>query len=420
MIDISFRYTRLQEFRLSLLRVVLLTASFFSISIATLSLFLLFPLTMPYTVILYSYGVINIIGYLLLNRNTNIYSYIVQLCIIGSLITFTIMTYVVRDDEFRLVWFFLTAFASYILGGKRYGFIITAFIIIILLYLYSHYDLKLSIYAIFTFFCALIVFNTFAYAFLKKIENDEYFFQKRVEDEIALRHSQELFLVQQYRLASMGEMIDAIAHQWRQPLMHSNMIIFNMQEEFELKSCPREYIEEKMKSLIALNQHMSKTIDDFRKILSTKKQIESFSSSVMVDEVVNIMSKGLQSIEVRREYKDINITTYKNELIQVLLIVLSNAIEILDIRDIDKPIITFDILQDESCITIAVIDNGGGVDISHIDKIFDPYFTTKKDSGGTGLGLYIASIIMHKSIRGDISCANTEIGTKITIRVPND
>jgi len=328
------------------------------------------------------------------------------------------MTYSVKEDEFRLVWFFLTAFAAYILGGKRFGFVVTLLIALLLVWLYMHYDLALSPYAVFTFLCALVVFNAFSYAFLKKIENDERFFQQRVEEEVEARHSQEAFLLRQYRMASMGEMIDAIAHQWRQPLMQSSMIIANMQEELDESECSKAYLQQKSDELIELNQHMSRTIDDFRAVLSCHKEAQTFDMHACIKEVATLMKRSLRDVRLIIDAQHCEVATYKNELIQVLIIIFSNAIEVLQVRNVkDRTIICRVHSHKEVCV-VEVEDNAGGIAPENMQRLFDPYFTTKKDTGGTGLGLYIARIIMEKSIGGSIECTQGEAGAKFILKVP--
>ncbi len=280
------RKTDLYRFRISLLNTILISAFIFSFFIATLSVFNILPLNAIYLKILYGYSFINLVTYYLFKHQHISYIFTVSIIILTSLFTFTIMTISVLHDEFRLVWFFLTSFASFILGGKYLGFITSSTIVFIVLFLYLTKDINLSVYAIFTFICALIVFNTFAYFFLLKIENDENRLQKRVIEELEKQKIQEQMLLQQYRMASMGEMIDTIAHQWKHPLMESNMILLNMDEILDNEHCNKEYMREKIEELTLVTEHMSKTVDDFRHLLEDRRDKSTFQIDESIRDIL--------------------------------------------------------------------------------------------------------------------------------------
>lgn len=332
----------LNLFRCSLLYTIFLTAAFFSFLVATLSVFDIFPLNPLYRNILYAYGTLNILSYFLLKHNQKYYFVAMNISILSSLATFTLMTYTVLHDEFRLVWFFLTSFASFILGGRRYGVIITIIIIVIVITLHMRIDLQLSNYAIFTFISALLTFNIFAHFFLNKIEKDSHSLQERVMQEMDKQQAQEQILLQQYRMTNMGEMIDAIAHQWRQPLAQSNMILFSMDDNLDEETYTKEDTREKITDLLALTSHMSQTIDDFRNLLREDKHTaNTFYADKALQEVLTLLKNNLKGIHVEQNIiQDISLVGYKNELIQVLIIVISNAIEALHEYgdDIDKNI----------------------------------------------------------------------------------
>jgi len=221
-------------------------------------------------------------------------------------------------------------------------------------------------------------------------------------------------------MASMGEMIDAIAHQWRQPLMQSNMILFNMQEELENKTISKEYLFEKTDDIVILNRYMSKTIDDFRKLLSDNKHKEVCVIEECITEVLQLMKGSLKDVNVVLLEGEHSIHIHKNEFAQVCLILLSNSLEIFAQREIVDPKITIKISDESNGLLIAFSDNGGGVPPEHLEKLFDSYFTTKTQSGGTGLGLYIANIIIEDNMQGSIIASNEKDGAKFLIRLPYD
>lgn len=240
--------------------------------------------------------------------------------------------------------------------------------------------------------------------------------EERVEEELTQRLAQEKMLLQQCRLASMGEMIDSIAHQWRQPLMNINAILMNMDRIIELEQNPQKKLENKMDEVVVLTTHMSQTIEDFRSLFKTNKVPITFNISDTIISTLELFKSALKEIEIM--FDDTKPYTYHgqhNEFRQVLLIIVSNAIEALEEQQIKNPTLIITITQatHESIITIE--DNAGGVPEKSIEHIFDPYFTTKEPTGGTGLGLYIAKIIIEQSMQGVLSVKNTKKGAKFTI-----
>jgi len=216
-------------FQVRLLKYILFTAFSLSFIISTFSFIGLYPLGTMYMLILYAYSFLSLFTYILSQRYESYYLLYVHSIVFSSLLTLAVMLVSVVHDEFRMVWFFLASFASFILGGKRYGFGITVVIVLIVLSLFFIVDLHLSGYAVATFMMALLVFNLFAHYFLSKLQRDTEHFETLVLKEVDKRQTQEQVLLRQYRMQSMGEMIDAIAHQWRQPLANGIMILSNIQ-----------------------------------------------------------------------------------------------------------------------------------------------------------------------------------------------
>jgi len=408
----------LNIFRCSLLSTIFLTASFFAFLVATLSVLDIFPLNALYQNILYGYGFLNIFAYFMLKQNQKYYFLAMNISILSSLATFTLMTFTVLHDEFRLVWFFLTSFASFILGGRRYGVAITFMIIVIVVTLHMRMDLQLSNYAIFTFISALLTFNIFSHFFLNKIEKDSNKLQERVMEEMEKQQAQEQILLQQYRMTNMGEMIDAIAHQWRQPLAQCNMLLFTMDENLDEEDYSKEDTRKKITDLLALTTHMSQTIDDFRNLLREDKHTHTFYANKALNEVLVLLKNNLKEIEIKHNIlQDIALVGYKNELIQVFIILFSNAIEALDAQKIENKIIYIKMEDSSTHISISIEDNAGGIDKDIIDNIFDPYFTTKATSSGSGLGLYIAKIIIEQNMKGTLSISKGAHGAKFNLQI---
>jgi len=243
--------------------------------------------------------------------------------------------------------------------------------------------------------------------------------EERVQEEVTQRLEQEKMLLRQCRMANMGEMIDAIAHQWRQPLMNINAILMNLDILTEDKKNNREILESSVQDIASITSHMSQTIEDFRALYQVEKQKHFFLLKPLIEDVLALMKNNLQGIHIRiEESHTISIYSYKSEFTQVMITLLSNAVEAFNTRNISDKYITIDLYQTEEFTYINVKDNAGGIVDMDIDKIFDPYVTTKKQKGGTGLGLYITQIIIEHNMQGKITVSNTGEGASFLIEIP--
>lgn len=243
--------------------------------------------------------------------------------------------------------------------------------------------------------------------------------EKRVEEELHKRLAQEQMLLQQCRMASMGEMIDAIAHQWRQPLMHINAILMNVDRSLETETFSPAYTSQKMEELSGLTSYMSDTIEDFRHLFRQEKERMHFDLVSLIEQILHIMKNRLKEIEVQVD--DLNgkaLSGHKGELFQVLISLISNAIEALQQTDTPKQKIWITLQDSTHHIILSIEDNAGGVAEAPIEKIFEPYYTTKSAQGGSGLGLYIAKIIVERNMQGTLAVENTCRGAKFTLKLP--
>ncbi|QKJ22502.1 sensor histidine kinase [Poseidonibacter lekithochrous] len=231
---------------------------------------------------------------------------------------------------------------------------------------------------------------------------------------------QQEFLTHQSKLASMGEMIGNIAHQWRQPLTHLSYIMMNLKTAFERDKLTSEYFDKK--SIEAKNQleFMSHTIDDFRDFFKVSKEKELFSLKIAIDEVINLLSASLNSYEIEVKFtyeKDIEIKSLRGELLQVIFNILNNAKDEFIRKDTSNPIINIHLYKEKKNIFIEISDNAGGIKNEILQKVFEPYFTTKDK--GLGIGLYMSKMIIEKNIAGKLDVSNIEEGALFSIKIPN-
>lgn len=219
-------------------------------------------------------------------------------------------------------------------------------------------------------------------------------------------------LQQQSKLASMGEMIGAIAHQWRQPLNELGIAIQNLKYDYEDGLITKEYLDDFIASTKKVIKFMSDTIDDFRNFYRVDKTKEIFSVKSSIEKTLSIQKAQLvnNNIDVELLGEDFEVSGYKNEFQQVILNLINNAKDILLEKKVKNGKITIEINNR----TIFIRDNGGGVPSEIIKRVFEPYFTTKDQGKGTGMGLYMSKMIIDK-MDAKIDVANVDDGAEFRI-----
>jgi C4-dicarboxylate-specific signal transduction histidine kinase len=228
----------------------------------------------------------------------------------------------------------------------------------------------------------------------------------------------ERIMIRQDKLASMGEMIGNIAHQWRQPLTELGSLFIRLEVCFEqgiLNSKELKNITYKAENLIT---HMSQTIDDFRNFFSTNEKITTFCINDAYYKSFYLLSAALKNhhitIEVHEECK-LYIEGLESELTQAILNILGNAKDVLIERAIINPKISVSIFERNAKKVIKIKDNGGGITFEPITKIFEPYVSSKHASSGTGIGLYMTKNIVEKNQKGWLIVYNEEGGAVFEI-----
>lgn len=227
--------------------------------------------------------------------------------------------------------------------------------------------------------------------------------------------TQSKLLMQQSKMASMGEMMSNIAHQWRQPLQAIGLvvqklnIIYFTQGHIELKD-----IDDTIQTVSEQLGYLSKTIDDFSGFFKPDKQKVRIPLEKVIKKTLSIMDVSIYNSKTtidNQVNKNIELYTYENELIQVFINIIKNAIDIFEERKIVDKILTIKSEVVDDFLYIKFIDNGGGINDSIISKVFDPYFTTKHQSRGTGIGLYMSHEIITKHLEGTLSVENIKFPT---------
>ena len=239
--------------------------------------------------------------------------------------------------------------------------------------------------------------------------------KERVRQEVEAQREKDKMLVQQSKMAAMGDMISMIAHQWRQPLNQMSYVMMNIEGAYEDRTLSREYLDTKLKEGENLLEYMSHTIDDFRDFFKPDKEKEEIELTYLVDNAIGLIEKGLEKhhVELVKKYEcNEKLYLYKNEMIQVLLNLLKNAQEALD--GIEDARIIVSIYKENEKLKIAVEDNGEGISSDNLDKVFEPYFSTKMHQG-TGLGLYMSRMIVQEHMNGLLTLESLDKGTRFII-----
>ena len=254
----------------------------------------------------------------------------------------------------------------------------------------------------------IFVFISF---YVSKIVKDKFKNYKiEIEKEIENTLEKEKLLIQQSKMATMGEMIGNIAHQWKQPLSVISLSNGIIKLNREFKSFSEEEIEDAIKGIDDSVKNLSSTIDDFRNFFNPNKKEESFNIKDAFDKTFKLIDSQFKynDIKIIKNIQSVIIDTYENELLQTLINILKNAKDELIKKDVnEKKFIFIDAIKEDKKLIIRIKDNANGIPEDIIDNIFGAYFTTKEKTGGTGIGLYMSkNIIEHMG--GTLSVSNVE------------
>ena len=262
----------------------------------------------------------------------------------------------------------------------------------------------------------------------KKLENFNEKLKKEIEKEVSKSRQKDSALFQQSKMAAIGEMLENIAHQWRQPLSTISTIASGIALKLEYNIFNQDEAKSELNYVVDTTKKLSSTIDYFQKYFSKSNVFEDFNLSDIIKSNLAFLETTMKTnhIDVVTHFKDdITIFGLKNEFAQALMNILNNAKDAL-ITHIDvkyKRVICVDLYKENGKTIIDITDNAGGIPYEIMDKIFDPYFTTKHKSQGVGIGLYMAQEIIVKHMKGELRVQNTNFvldgsdykGAKFTI-----
>ena len=264
--------------------------------------------------------------------------------------------------------------------------------------------------------------------YLASIINKKFLsYKKEIDQHLKDKVQQQSILAQQAKMAAMGEMIGNIAHQWRQPLSSITSNATSMIVQKEMNLLEDKALIKGLKEINKKSQFLSTTIDDFRNFFNSNKHKSIFSIKEAIKETLSILDSPLKhhDITVVENIQNVEIENFKNEFMQVVINILNNAKDALSTKHSNK-FILIDVKKQNNELIIKIKDSGGGINEDIIHKIFDPYFTTKHQFQGTGIGLYMSNEIISKHMKGSIEASNEEFlyqntslyGALFTIKIP--
>jgi|GEM_PF-630299 len=245
--------------------------------------------------------------------------------------------------------------------------------------------------------------------------------ENMVEEKVKELIKKDALILAQSRQAAMGEMISMIAHQWRQPLSTITLQISNIKINSMLGKGSIQETNNALEHISDTIIYLSETIDDFQSFFKPNKQQELRNVCELVERGTNFTKPRLKIAEIDLRYscmRQVSILTYPNEFAQVIINIINNSVDVLLERQITSPTISVNIDYPDDFIAISITDNAGGIDTKIIDKIFEPYFSTK-GKNGTGLGLYMSKIIIEKELNGELLVQNTPIGAEFIVKIPH-
>lgn len=399
----------LLKYQYKILNIVLIVVMLFSFIFSTISVLEINPLGIIQTVVNYILAVSMIFIMVWLRGPKKRFSQGVFLMSVTCFLDFVSAFLFVADDEFRMIWFYLLAFAAYITGGTKAGDIIIFLSVAVIILGNVFIDLQISQKAVISSILGLIITMLFFRSYTKKIFD----FEKEITEQKSL-------MITQSRFAAMGEMMSMIAHQWRQPLSTTTLMIANEKVKSIIEgkeSTQQDKILDKISNTMT---YLSDTIDDFQTYFKPEKSPQNVEVKTLIQRIRQFTDSRLKVANIKlhiEEYKNESIEIYVNEVIQALLNICNNSIDILEERDVNSRHLWINIKSTDDDLVINIEDNGGGIEEDIIEKIFDPYFS-KKSKNGTGLGLYMAKMIIETHLHGALRVKNTSRGALFSIVLP--
>jgi len=450
----DFKYEdKFVKYKFKLINIILITAITASLSMAIVIGFIGIDEVHSLVITLeLLYCFINIFLFFFLRHNKDNLNLVIYIGMITLYILQVIVMINLLEDSLREAWYFLTLIISFLLAGRKFGYVMFSIIFLTMLgynfqpfvetnlnIIESTIPLVLLVLIAFVMNSAeimkedyedsLVDSNILLEKNIDKLNQFNINLESRIQQEIELSRKHESELFEQSKLVSMGEMIENIAHQWRQPLSVISTGATGMKIQNEYNVLTNEMIDKTCDTINNNAQYLSKTIDEFRNFIKGDRVKTIFSLTNNINSFLQLVESSLKNNNISiilNLNNDIKINGYENEFIQCFINIFNNTKDVLmDTQDEKKLIFIFtDIIKDN--VIIKIKDNAKGIDSEVISRVFEPYFTTKNKSLGTGLGLHMVHSLIVDSMKGTINARNVHykfednkyIGVEFTITLP--
>ena len=370
---------------------------------------------------------INIVLFFSLRIYKMSFPYVSSILTIQFTFFFLFIIYSTEPTQFKHVWIFTYPVILLYLINKKdavYWVAITIFLLVILPF-QPFVDTSYSFFQVIDVVVVLVIISIIIYFYQLKMQEAKDLILKQqsmLKNQIDELTQKDQLLSTQSRQAVMGEMISMVAHQWRQPLSTVTLSVSNLQ----VKKLLGDKIDDKdfNKALEDISDtvvYLSNTIDDFQTYFRPVKEVTGIEAHELVKKATNFVLPRLKNTKIKIEiendtHKGIALQIYMNELIQVILNILNNAIDALELADVENPRIGISVEEKGNRALFIIQDNANGIKEEDLSKIFEPYFSTK-GKNGTGLGLYMSQMIVQKQFDGKIGVISSENGTFFSVEI---
>ncbi|MGM0520443.1 MAG: PAS domain-containing sensor histidine kinase [Campylobacterota bacterium] len=253
----------------------------------------------------------------------------------------------------------------------------------------------------------------------KRFQNE---LEQIVEQKMQEQRKQEQLLIQQSKMASMGEMLGAIAHNWRQPLNSLSLLVASLNLRVQSDIASKEYINSWQYRVNKQIKFMSQTIESFKNFYKSSEKIKTFSLNDSINTLVSLFKPQFKTLDIEVVIdidSDIFIESLENQLQQALVNIVTNSKDIIEQKGIKKGVITICAISNKNHIMLTIYDNAGGINNKDVlSRVFEPYFTTKQT--GTGIGLYMTKTLIERNLKGEINVKNQKNGLAFFIKLPKN
>ncbi|MEN4052855.1 sensor histidine kinase [Sulfurimonas indica] len=368
----------------------------------------------------------NIVLWYMLRRSKKFYDFVSIAVTAQFTFLLILLIYISSPEEMKHTWYF--TYPIIILYFKNEKYAIPWFVFLISMLLIApfqpFFETQYSFFQLFYISFVLSIVSIIVYFYKVKMDEATQIIstqEKILSKKVVELTQKDKMLTVQSKQAVMGEMISMIAHQWRQPLSTVTLSISNLQVKKLLgEEIEEEEFDQALENISNTVVYLSQTIDDFQTYFRPDKEFSSVDINELIEKAIGFVEPRLKKTAIEIKFfpqQRLVVNTYANEIIQVLLNIINNAVDELISRNIKYPKVVINVFNRDKEVVISIADNAGGIAPEYIDSIFEPYFSTK-GKNGTGLGLYMSQMIMQKQFQTAIEVKSTNYGSIFTIVVP--